>query len=186
MIKINLFPIKEIKKRYETRLTIIINIVVFIIIVSLFSWIFFMNSSKIDNINQKITYNKQKLNRLRFLRIQLKKFKKDKAILQTKFKVIKELEAFKLLPPFVMDLFSKNIPDKSWLTFLDYQKGEIRIKGVAIDEPTIVQFINNLKRTQFFYQINLLQVNKIDISGYSFKRFSIDLKMDKNRLKKIL
>jgi Tfp pilus assembly protein PilN len=186
MIKINLFPIAEIKKRYEIKLTIIWNIVAFLTILIVFSSIFFINSSKISDINNKIAYNKQKLNRLRFLRIQLNKFKKDKAILQTKFKVIKELESFKLLPPFVMEIFSKKIPEKSWLTYLDYKEGALKIKGIAIDEPTIVQFINNLKQTHFFSKIELIQINRIKISGYDFKSFYIDAQISKKNIKSIL
>ena len=186
MIRINLFPIEEIKKSYELKLTAFWNIVILIVVILSVSGIYYFNHLRINNIEQEITYNKTKLQKLRILRLQLKRFKKNKAILQTKFKIIKELEAVKLLPAFVMEIFSKNIPEKAWLKSLTYDNGALYISGVAIDEQTIVEFMDTLKKKGYFSKIELVQVSRRVISGYNFKSFIIDLKINNKKVKNIL
>ncbi len=186
MIKINLFPIKEIKKRYDIKLTIFVNVVCFIIILVIFGGLFYMNSVKLKNIESEISYNKHKLNELRMLRIKLKKFQKDKKILQTKFKIIKELESFKKAPSYIMYTFADNMPEKLWLKKFKEKGLSIQISGMTIDEPTIVQFINMLKKTKVFSKIELVQVSQVIISGYKFKSFSMNLEINKKNIKSIL
>ncbi len=186
MIKINLLPIKEIKKKYEIKLTIIWNVLIFCIIVSVFSGIYFINDNKITKIEQEISYNKRKLRELRSLRIQLKKFQAKKKLFKTKFKIIKELENFKLLPPYLMAVLAENIPEKVWLKSLKEDNFDISLKGVAIDEPTIVQFIKNLKKTKSFSKVELIQVSQVTYFGYKFKFFSLKLSINQKQLKDIL
>ena len=186
MIRINLFPIEAIKKSYELKLTAFWNIVIFIFILLSVSGVYYMNHLRINSIEHEISYNKTKLQKLRILRLQLKKFKKNKAILQTKFKIIKELESVKLLPAFVMELFSKNIPEKAWLKSMTYDNGAVHLSGVAIDEQTIVELMDALKKSGYFTKIALVQVNRRIISGYNFKSFIIDLKINNGKVKKIL
>ncbi len=186
MIRINLFPIKEIKKNYEIKLTVFWNIIIFLLIFISVSGVFYVNYLKINGIEQKISYNKKKLRKLKMLRVQLKKFKKDKAILQTKFKIINELESVKLLPAFVIDLFSKKIPEKAWLKSLTFDNGKMYINGIAIDEQTIVELMNRLKKSGYFANIELVQVNRKVISGYNFKSFIINLKINNSKVKNIL
>jgi Tfp pilus assembly protein PilN len=186
MIRINLFPIQEIRRNYELKLTLFWNIAVFIFIAVFISGIFYVNHLKIVKIEQEISYNKKKLQKLRMLRIQLKKFKRDKAILQTKFKIIKELESVKLLPAFIVELFSQKMPEKAWLGSLTYDNGIMYVSGVAIDEPTIVELMDRLKKSGYFSSIELVQVNRKVISGYHFKSFIMDLKVNYKKMKDIL
>ncbi len=186
MIKINLLPIKEIKRKYEIKITIIWNVVIFCLIVGIFSGVYFINETKINKIDKEIAYNKRKLRELRSLRIQLRKFKAKKKLFQTKFKIIRELENFKLLPPYLMAIFAENIPEKVWLKSFKEDKFNISINGVAIDEPTIVQFIKNLKKTGAFSSIELIQVSQINYLGYKFKYFTLKMNINQKKLKDIL
>ncbi len=186
MIKINLIPIKEIRQKYELKLTIIWNIVAFLIILISFSSIYYINTNKIDKIDKEIAYNKKKLKELRSLRIQLKKFQAKKKVFKTKFKIIKELENFKLLTPYLMSVFVENIPDKVWLKSIKENNFDLSIKGVAIDEPTIVEFIKNLKKTGSFSKVELIQVSQISYLGYKFKYFSLKISVNQKKLKDLL
>ena len=186
MININLFPIKEIKKRYEIKLTVFVNILCFLIIIVFFGSLFYVNNIKLHKIESQISYNKHKLNELRMLRVKLKKFQKDKKILQTKFKIIKELESFKKAPSYIMYLLADNIPEKLWLRRFKQNGLSIQLSGLTIDEPTIVQFISMLKKTKVFSKIELIQVSQVIISGYKFKSFSMNLEINKKNVKSIL
>jgi type IV pilus assembly protein PilN len=162
------------------------NVVIFCLIVATFSGIYFINKNKISKIDREITYNKKKLKELKSLRIQLKTFQAKKKLFKTKFKIIKELENFKLLPPYLMSILAENIPEKVWLRSLKEDNFKISLKGVAIDEPTIVSFIKNLKKTGSFSRVELIQVSQVSYSGYKFKYFSLKMNINQTKLKDIL
>ena len=90
------------------------------------------------------------------------------------------------MPSYLMYIFSENIPEKLWLKRFNKQNNTINLSGVSIDNPTIVQFIARLKKTKIFSKIELIQVSQILISGYKFKRFSMNIKINQEKVKKIL
>ena len=186
MIKINLFPLKEIKREKAIRKIIIVNGLLFLLIVMFSGFIYFDNVEKIDNLDKSIKREKQKLTKLASLRKKIKEFKEKQKILETKLKIINDLNSFRLYPSYIFYLLSQKIPKEVWINYLNVTQNKISIKGIALDEPTIVKFINRLKETNFFKNIYLNQINQRNINKFPLKEFSIDLYPDLIKFKEML
>ena len=71
------------------------------------------------------------------------------------------------------DFVSQSIePLKVWLTNLKLSAENVEVEGKALTNDDVVEFVNNLRRTDFFANINLQESkaaveNKINI--YQFK-----------------
>ncbi|GEM_PF-4491069 len=185
MVKINLFPIKEAKRNYLTRLTIVSNVIIFGVVIGIFALIFIFNSMEISELDGKIVSNKKKLEELKQLKVQLKKFQSDKEIIETKFKIINDLDSMRIASPYVLYQFSKSIPEKLWFTKLNINETSISLDGIGMDEPTIVDFIKNLKKIKIFSKVDLIQVSQIKVKDYKFKSFSINILFDTNKIRDI-
>jgi type IV pilus assembly protein PilN len=63
-------------------------------------------------------------------------------------------------------------PLKIWLTTVKEEGSQVEVDGKAVTNADIVQFINNLKTTKFFSDIQLIesrQAIELNVPIYSFK-----------------
>jgi len=182
LIRINLFPIKEIKKKINILQLTIINLIFFVFFLGCIGFGYKINHDKIIKLNKSIKKEEQKLKKLAYLRKQIREFKKKKKILETKLKIINQLDSNRLFPSYLFYILSKQIPKDIWLTNINFNKNIIKIQGISIDEDTVVKFINNLKNSNSFKNINLIQINQIIVNKIRLKEFYLQLSPDYNKL----
>lgn len=100
-----------------------------------------------------------------------------------KMQVIKELEARRTGPVKIMDAMTQCVvpkeilPKRMWLKSMADEKGSLNIKGVAVDNPTIAQFMRNLEETGCFSAVYLRSSKQVKVAnGLKFKEFLIACK----------
>jgi Tfp pilus assembly protein PilN len=59
-----------------------------------------------------------------------------------------------------MDMVSKALPDAVWLTSMEYSGRTLKIKGNALTNNMIADFIANLEATGLFSEVNLIRSTK--------------------------
>ena len=104
---------------------------------------------------------------------QVQDFEQKKKLLEDKNRVIDQLEQARVGPVKVLDYVSQSLePLKIWLTNLKLTSDTVEVEGRALTNDDVVEFVNNLRRTDFFANINLQESkaaveNKINI--FQFK-----------------
>jgi type IV pilus assembly protein PilN len=104
---------------------------------------------------------------------QVDDFEKKKKLLEDKNQVIDQLEKSRSGPVRTLDYISQSLdPLKVWLVGLDVAGNKIELDGRALSNDDVVDFWNNLRRTDFFTNIVLKETksaadNKINI--YHFR-----------------
>ncbi len=104
---------------------------------------------------------------------QVQDFEAKKKVLEDKNRIIDQLEKARGGPVKVLDQVSRSLdPLKLWLLKLSLNNGMIEVEGRALTNDDIVEFVNNLRRTDSFNSIQLIESrasteNKINL--YSFK-----------------
>ncbi len=186
MIRVNLFPLKDFNRHEAIKKIIILNSIIFVIILGGFIFFYITNSNTLKFLEKEIKKEKIKLSKLSAIRKKIKIYNKQKEILETKLNIINNLNSNRLYPSYLFYLLSKNIPDEVWIKYLKVSESKISLKGIALDEPTIVTFINNLKSTKIFKKIYLIKVNQKVIQKIELKEFSIDLYPNLDKFKEIL
>ncbi len=72
-----------------------------------------------------------------------------------------------------MDYVSQSLePLKVWLVRLSVQGNNVELEGRALSNDDIVEFVNNLRRTDYFADIRLLEsrsAQESKINVYQFK-----------------
>jgi len=99
--------------------------------------------------------------------------KQKKKLLEDKNRIIDQLEQSRTGPVKVLDHVSQSIePLKLWLTRLGMAADSIELEGKALTNDDVVEFANNLRRTEYFTGINLQESkaaveNKVNV--YQFR-----------------
>lgn len=172
MIKINLLPYREEKEKAGTKRQVFIGLVSFgvflLLVISLHIYVV-MSVAKLETNVQSA---RTQLDALTKVTGNLEKFKADKAILEKKIGVIKDLEKNRSYPVHIMDeLASRISPQREWVTSLAQKDNNLRVEGVAVNNPAIAQFMKRLEDSPYIQTVDLISSKQTIISGVKLMGF---------------
>jgi type IV pilus assembly protein PilN len=176
MIRINLLPeprTKGTKKQWDVRIEAAGAAVAIVLVV--FACFYYAGILD-EQIEAKQRTKQDKEKQIAVLKEQVKQvedFEKKKKQLEDKGRIIDELEKKRGGPVRALDYISQSLePLKLWLVRLDMKEKQIDIEGKAMSQDDIVEFINNLRRTEYFVNIRLTESRAVaegKTTAYQFK-----------------
>ncbi|MGQ9695712.1 MAG: PilN domain-containing protein [Thermodesulfobacteriota bacterium] len=173
MIRINLLPVRALKKKETTRQTIS---VLFLSLGCVFLIIIFFHlsiSSRLSEIESKIGTVNEEIKKLKIDTKDVNKFKEEKEDLQRRLNIIYTLQRAKTGPVRVLHDLATSLPGRLWLTSLKEKDGKMEIKGIAFDNPTIAKFMTNLERSEVIKNIELVVSQQLERKDIKLKEFTL-------------
>ena len=179
MIKINLFPYRaaRIKENIRRQVTIYFLSVIFFILV--FSFYTLNFSQEIKSLRYDIETSEKELASFKYANAKIKELKKTIKDVEIKLKTIQKLEKGKTGPVRLLDEVSQSVPkERLWLSMLRENKGILELKGTAMDNETIAEFMNRLDKTESLSAVKLetAKIHKIIGFDLNFKEFVLKCK----------
>jgi len=158
MIKVNLLPARAAKKKENIRQQISITILSLFFVFIGVGWFQISLIMKIGRAEDEIVSVNREMESMKVKANEIKLLKEKKDIFGKKFNIIKSLRESKTGPVHLMDDLSKSIPGFLWLSaFTQKEKtSEIEIKGKALSNEAIAQFMDNLEKSPYFGNVNLM------------------------------
>ncbi len=174
MLRINLLPIRQLKKRAKARNQIISFITLFIFFLLILGGVGFLRAAKINNIESSITKLKQEQKKYAPILAEMKQLEKTKKALENKIKIIKKLKSDSAITVHILDEVAKKVDSKRmWLKSLKQTGGSLNLSGVALDNRTVAQFMDALKSSPYISVVNLSNATLTKVSGRNLKSFSL-------------
>lgn len=172
MLKINLLPVRQLKKRAKARNQIFTMILVFCCVLVFLGFVGVLQNGMLNSLNNQIAQlNKQK-DAFKPILAQIETMKKQKQELERKTAIIKTLRAESSLTVRVLDDVAKFVDNKRlWLDSLSQQGPNLSLTGVALDNETVAQFMDKLKSSEFIIDVNLANSSLKVIAGRNLKSF---------------
>lgn len=176
MIRINLLSgpkARQAKPQYDVRAQVLLGVGAIVVTLAGCWW---YSASLDQEIEAKQEEKQEKERQLAQLKEQAKKvqdFEQKKKLLEDKNRIIDQLEASRMGPVRVLDNVSQSVePLKVWLTKLGVSANTVQVEGKALTNDDVVEFVNNLRRTDYFSGINLQESkaaveNKVNV--YQFR-----------------
>ncbi|HSF67247.1 MAG TPA: PilN domain-containing protein [Nitrospiraceae bacterium] len=109
---------------------------------------------------------------------QVAEFENRKKVLEDKNRIIDELEKSRVGPVKVLDHVSQSLePLKLWLVKVAVTGKEIDLEGRAATNDDVVEFVNNLRRTDYFTNINLQESRAAVESQLNIYQFKLGFRL---------
>lgn len=109
---------------------------------------------------------------------EIEQLKKDKAVQQTKLDVIKQLKAGSQRPVRILDEIARLTPsNRLWLTSLRQTAGKVSLSAIALDNPTIAEYMEDISKSKYFNNAELAQSSQMNIAGANLKKFSLTISL---------
>ncbi len=178
MIRINLLPIRQLRKRIRTRNEVFVFVISFVSVLAVLGIVGFSLSHKISTLNTEISALQQKKASYQPILNQIAQLKKNKEILEKKVDVIKKLKQGSQLTVRILDEIANRAPtSRLWLKSLKENSGQLQLTGVALDNATIAQFMKQLSDSPYFLDAELANSSQEEVAGRKLKSFSLTVKI---------
>ena len=174
MLRINLLPIRQLKKRAKARNQIIIFFTLFAFLGLIIGAVAFLQTTKIKNIETSIAELKKEKQKYAPILAEMKQLEKAKKDLENKINIIKKLKRESSTTVHILDEVAKKVDSKRmWLKSLKQQGASLSLSGIALDNRTVAQFMDALKESPYISTVNLSNASLAKVSGRDLKSFSL-------------
>ncbi len=156
MIRINLLPFRAARKKENIRR----QISVFFLTLLLIAACLYMGSgywkNKIQALNQDINRINSELSIMTAAAKEVDRIQRDLDALKQKTDVIRDLEKSRRAPVRMLEAMTELVVEKRmWFNSFSDTAGTIQIKGVALDNKTVADFMTRLEKADLFSSVNL-------------------------------
>jgi type IV pilus assembly protein PilN len=128
----------------------------------------------LNRLEKNVTTAQKKLEELTKITGNLEKFKEDKALVEKKIAIIKNLEQGRGTPVRMLDEFATRIPEgMMWLITIEEAGDALKIEGMARDNPTIALFMKKLEESPHMQSVDLVSSKQETIADVKLMRFKL-------------
>jgi type IV pilus assembly protein PilN len=174
MIRINILPYREERKRTELARQIMILAGTFVIFFLVVASVHLYMTISTRSLAHEVKAAEDKLAALGEVTGDLDKIKKDKMLLEKKIAIIEDLEKGRGRPVVLMEELSATVPiGQVWISTIEKGEDTLRVEGIAIDNPAIALFMQQLEKSPVIASVDLVSSELTTISGTRLMNFKL-------------
>lgn len=174
MLRINLLPIRQLKKRAKAHNQILSFIILLAFLCFILGGVGFLQLTKISNAKTSIAKLEREKQRYAPILAEMTQLENSKKNLENRIAIIKKLERDSSVTVHILDEVAKKVDSKRmWLNSLKQQGVNLSLTGIALDNRTIAQFMDALKKSPYIGNVNLSNASLTKVSGRDLKSFSM-------------
>lgn len=155
MLNINLLPVREARRKEELRQLLMQSLLLLILVGSGIAFAHSRITEQIQMSNARVDQMKRDIDQFKPQLEQVAAFRKQKAQLEKKIKVIADLANARSGPVHVLNELANRTPERLWLTKLSTQDGEIFMEGLSLDNDLVALFLTSLSESPYFKDVDL-------------------------------
>jgi type IV pilus assembly protein PilN len=184
MIRINLLPAKESERalgqRQQRALAALGLTVALLIMVVPYA----IQGRRLSGIENETAQVQEEIKRYDERVKEVRDLDKLKEELQTKLRIIEDLNHKRVGPARVLSDLSIATPDNLWVNDFKEAGGSTTISGMALDNQTIAFFMRQLQTSPYFFNVDLVETTQstaargVSTAPQPFKRFIINAQID--------
>ncbi len=104
----------------------------------------------------------------------LEEAQKLKSLFERKINLINQIKPRQQVAVRIMDELSKYIPYYVWLSEATYDKQKVHIKGRALSNNLIADYIYSLETSPYFFNVNLLSSTQKTVKDNQYLEFALN------------
>lgn len=178
MIRINLLPVRAKKKRNTSIYQLVAMSGGIMLAVLVAVTVSFAYQNTLDEQAKKIADADAEIKRLEKIIGEVKELDGQKQRLLNQLAVIDRLEKGKRGPVRVLDEMSNAIPKRVWLIDFKEAGGVLAMRGAAIDNADVSEFMRALQKSPYFTDVTLKYTQADTREGVQIYSFQVECKVN--------
>jgi len=154
------------------------NLIFLLLVVGLGAF-FFVQKKAFDRENALLAVARQEKSQLQYVEAKLEEQRKVRESLDKKITLIETLNAQRDLAPRLMDELSRRLPEWVWLSEVTFDDKGVQIKGRALSNNLIADYIAGLEASAQLMNVNLVSSQQRTAQGNQYLEFSLRAVIEK-------
>ena len=154
------------------------NLIFLLLVIGLGLFYFFQQKA-FDRENTLLAEARQEKSQLQYVEAKLDEQRKARESLDLKITLIESLNAQRDLAPRLMDELSRRLPEWVWLSEVTYDNKGIQIKGRALSNNLIADYIASLEASPQVMSVNLVSSTQRTVQGDQYLEFALRALIEK-------
>jgi type IV pilus assembly protein PilN len=156
-----------------------IGSLIFLILIIVLGAVFFFQQKAFKQENALLETAKREKAELQYVEAKLEEQRLARESLNQKITLIETLNAQRDLAPRLLDELSRRLPEWVWLTEVVYDAKGIQIKGRALSNNLIADYISGLEASPQVMNVNLVSSQQRTAQGDQYLEFSLRASVEK-------
>jgi type IV pilus assembly protein PilN len=176
MIRINLLPVRQLKRQALLRQQLYIFGAIMATVSIAVGFVWMMDRRALARLEAEQTELRANLERLKPIVDDVNALERREKLLNARIATIQRLRSNQRGPVRVLDELSRHLPDQAWLEAIDESAGVYKVAGYALTNFAVADFLRNLQRSKEFTAVDLVSSEQAVIANHEIKKFSIQFK----------
>jgi type IV pilus assembly protein PilN len=160
-------PTPEFREKRRQPYAAIIVLLALVAIAALF----FYQKDALTKENNLLRAAQAEKKNLQDVVVKLEELEKQRNLFERKIRVITQLQSRQETAVIIMDELSRHLPNWLWLTDLSFSAQEIQIKGRAVSNNLIADYIFSLEESPYFRNVNLISSQQRRVRNNQYLEF---------------
>ncbi len=181
MIKINLLPVREWRRKEAVRRQISLLFLSTVLLFVTLLAVGLTYQQKLQGRRAKLRELEAKKKQLVFVEKKINQVNAKRKELEVKFAAMERLQQGRTKTIQVLDELVSAIPiDRVWLNKLTYSSNKITLQGVALDNHTVALFMRRLEASPWFTSVKLTRTSLIKRQEHQLTNFGLTISVADN------
>jgi type IV pilus assembly protein PilN len=175
MIRVNLLAKKTSKKKTGAIQHLAIGVGAVVVLAIALGWVRVDQNGKLAALRSQIAKQEAEKTRLKNVNEEKARFEKEKGELERKLAIITVLQKERIVPVHLLDELTRVIDAGTpvWITNYAYTPGGVAIDGYSLSNEALRPMVDNLEKSPYYKDVELLFSDRSDLQGRQVFRFSI-------------
>jgi len=173
MIRINLLPAREARRRVELRRQLQVAAVVVVVAIAGGVWGYMAQNDDLAARQRELAIIQAEVKRLEAIAKEVEQFEARKALLDKKVGAIEDIKTTQRRPARVLADISRSLPEQMWLVSIKDTSAGVQISGKSFDNVGIAAFMENLERAFSFRNVELVESRSELLQGRQVVAFTV-------------
>ena len=152
---------------------------IFLVLVLGLGALYFFQQKAFTRENALLATARQEKNKLSYVEEALKLQQAARESLNLKISLIEALNAQRDVAPRLMDEISRRLPDWVWLTEVVYDEKGIQIKGRALSNNLVADYVTNLEASPQIMNVGVVVTVQKTSQGDQYQEFTLQAMLEK-------
>jgi type IV pilus assembly protein PilN len=173
MIRINLLPVREERRKAGTRQLALGMVAALVGSVLLSGAVHWKVRHDISSTREMAMATQKEIDRFEPQLKQVEEFKKTKKEIEQKLDVIRGLHEARSGPVHMLDELATHTPDRIWLSKLSVRNGRMLMEGMSLDNELVALFLTALEESPYFKNVELVETQAKEKDGFRLNAFEV-------------
>jgi type IV pilus assembly protein PilN len=173
MIRINLLPVRQLKKQALLRRQLYMFGAVIATVSTGVGAVWIMDRQAVAKLVTEQAELRTQLERLKPIVDEVNTLERREKLLNARIETIQRLRSNQRGPVQVLDALSRNLPEQTWLETIDESAGVYKVAGYALTNFAVADLLRNLQRSKEFSGVDLISSEQVVMAGREIKKFII-------------